>query len=636
MTQSKTNLFLKRLLVYCDGRAVYDEKFHSGVNIIRGENSTGKSTIADCIFYVLGGDLKEWKPEAEKCDCVMAEVRFGLVTLTIKREIASASAKPMQIFVGKIEAAIKSAAEGWNIFPYRHSEHKDSFSQYLFGLLGLPEIKTESESLLTMHQILRMLYVDQLTPADSLLRVEQFDQPLARKSIVDMLFGVYDDSLYQKEMLVREKRKQKDELSSQYKNIVGMFKESEVDLDVEAIEKEIAVCESRQKQVQEEIQRLLLDNTLGAKVNSEKGSIQIQNQYLLRKKELEILRSKMEALTLECEDSQQFLSDLERRRRAIDNSIITNETIGELNPVFCPRCLSRLDSVTKDTCALCKQTVRDGNAKSQYLRIRQELSFQIKESKRLLLDNEKTLFSLKAEAPRLEEGLKSLRLKLDESVSNIKTERDQRFDDLLIEKGNLESKTDALFVQRKTLQIIERFRSKALGLETEIKQLNAEISDKKQKLTEYLSESARMIGATTIAFVKRDLKNGRPREEAFFNPKEFALVPEKNTYRLDGRNQFSASSMTYLKNCAHFAILFVSLELDYFRYPRFILNDNIEDKGMQPERSHAFQKMIVEISDKYKGEHQIIFTTSMIAPELEGSKYCVGEHYTEQSKSLKF
>jgi hypothetical protein len=45
----------------------------------------------------------------------------------------------------------------------------------------------------------------------------------------------------------------------------------------------------------------------------------------------------------------------------------------------------------------------------------------------------------------------------------------------------------------------------------------------------------------------------------------------KDTYSLDGKNNFSASSNTYLKNAIRFAIFFASLEIPYFRYPRFIL-----------------------------------------------------------------
>jgi hypothetical protein len=109
----------------------------------------------------------------------------------------------------------------------------------------------------------------------------------------------------------------------------------------------------------------------------------------------------------------------------------------------------------------------------------------------------------------------------------------------------------------------------------------------------------------------------------------------KDTYSLDGKNNFSASSNTYLKNAIRFAIFFVSLEIPYFRYPRFILCDDTEDKGMEPARSHNFQRVITELSARSKVDHQIILTTSMIDPSLDKLNYCVGDSYTKTNKSLK-
>jgi predicted ATPase len=61
---------IRRLRVLRKGRAVYDQGFHSGVNIIRGENGSGKSTIADFIFYILGGEFDNWKTAAADCNQV--------------------------------------------------------------------------------------------------------------------------------------------------------------------------------------------------------------------------------------------------------------------------------------------------------------------------------------------------------------------------------------------------------------------------------------------------------------------------------------------------------------------------------------------------------------------------------------
>jgi predicted ATPase len=82
------NLFLHRLFILTEqGKIAYDEKYHKGVNIIRGDNSSGKSTITHFIFYVLGGAFNDFVPEGRKCSVVFAEVEMNNATFTIKREI---------------------------------------------------------------------------------------------------------------------------------------------------------------------------------------------------------------------------------------------------------------------------------------------------------------------------------------------------------------------------------------------------------------------------------------------------------------------------------------------------------------------------------------------------------------------
>lgn len=59
MTTSKSTLFVNRFIVIStNGNTAYDETFHQGVNIIRGKNSSGKSTIMNLLFYALGGNYK--------------------------------------------------------------------------------------------------------------------------------------------------------------------------------------------------------------------------------------------------------------------------------------------------------------------------------------------------------------------------------------------------------------------------------------------------------------------------------------------------------------------------------------------------------------------------------------------------
>ena len=132
MTLLEPVLLLERLRVLYSAKPVYDERFHHGVNIIRGRNSSGKSSIIDFIFFVLGGDFVGWKPEAARCDEVLAQVRVNDVAVTLRRLVAPIRRQPMYVFWGTLDEAIAAPLTSWEMYPFARTDRKESFSIKLF------------------------------------------------------------------------------------------------------------------------------------------------------------------------------------------------------------------------------------------------------------------------------------------------------------------------------------------------------------------------------------------------------------------------------------------------------------------------------------------------------------------------
>ena len=88
------NLFINRLVILTNaGLIAYDETFHKGINIIRGENSSGKSTITHFIFFGLGGSFTDFVPEVRNCSELFLEVEMNGATFTIRRFITDETGK---------------------------------------------------------------------------------------------------------------------------------------------------------------------------------------------------------------------------------------------------------------------------------------------------------------------------------------------------------------------------------------------------------------------------------------------------------------------------------------------------------------------------------------------------------------
>src|SRR3546814_13849951 len=88
--------------------------------------------------------------------------------------------------------ALCSPNDGWQLLGYKRPEHGYSFSQVLFRAIRLPESISDGASNITMHQLLRILYVDQLTPVQRLFRVENLDTWQTRQAVDDLLTCVVD------------------------------------------------------------------------------------------------------------------------------------------------------------------------------------------------------------------------------------------------------------------------------------------------------------------------------------------------------------------------------------------------------------------------------------------------------------
>ena len=263
----------------------------------------------------------------------------------------------------------------------------------------------------------------------------------------------------------------------------------------------------------------------------------------------------------------------------------------------------------------------------------QEITFQIKESEKLMKIRKDNLTELES-SYNFEKGrLKEIQDKVNFALKDVTSVRDERIDNLLIRKGELEGDANQF---RTFLEAAEKYNSlttEKQTLESDIKHLSDSIEYKEKLQENRKNEVKTFVESFALNFLKKDFE----READFKNARSIDINYYDNSVYVDGdiRN-FSASSNFYLKVASRFSIFFSSLEIETMRYPRFILCDNMEDKGIEKERSQNFQNLVVETAEKYSKEnYQIIFTTSMISEELKDSEYTVGDYYTITNKSLK-
>lgn len=657
-------LFLQRLRILTSyGEVAYDEEFHRGINIIRGQNSSGKSTIVRFIFFVLGGYYTDFVPEAMKCRSVMAEVCINGSVITICRFLEKRDDNkvngyaPMYIFYGSMEEGLKvENRDRWKKYPYETTNKQRSFSNVLFEMMGLPEVKADSN--ITMHQILRLIYLDQESPISSLFFYEPFDKEIYRETVANLLLGLYDQQYSQAKQDLQTTIRDLSEIKVSIKN-VGDFLQDPRTKSSAFIRGQIDRLNNDIESLIKEVQNLRNNDSEDEPVNSKlKLEYQrIQEDITRQRKACDELEREVKQMENEIEDSNYFIDALNRRIEAVNHSIATRDYFDSLHLEFCPECLTRLDKeVEEGHCPLCKSPIDSSKGKSQALRIRLELEFQVRESESLKEENERLLDEKKAQLRRMKRQLTSAQRRYDDAVNYVRSTHEERIDKLLQDKGFKEGE---ILQYRTLLELAEKYE-RLLADQDELRAREAKlrrlIEAKESNIRQERRAIDRAVSESGVYLLRKD----ENRQDEFMKARDFVIDYNQNmAYISNQRIKLSASSAFYLKMVARFAILFASLRVDSMMYPRLLFSDNMEDKGLEIDRAVNFQRTVVNMLKEFEtrnvnegnrsfeswntrpktvtswSDFQLIFATSNIAEELDIPEFTIGDYYTQTNKSLK-
>jgi len=627
------SLQIERMLVTRGPHVLYDEMFHRGVNIIHGSNGSGKSSIADFIFFGLGGDLRDWKASASRAENVYLQVVTPAGTLTLKRGLSTDSARPMSIFFGPLDNGLAAAMESWQHLPYRRPDHGYSFSQVLFNAIGLPESISDGSSNITMHQILRLLYVDQLTPVQRIFRVENFDTWQTRQAVGDLLLGIGGYELFDKQIALRETEQNYKEAVASYRSLVAVASGYGENILIEHITATIAQMGDEKNALLASIEALISaqdDPDDLTKLNT----IRVQNgkEYNIARRKVATLESEIDTLEYEIVDAEEFIRHLNQSISDFDDAALTFTALGHLAFEFCPSCFAPVEPKDAGYCQLCNAKRTDGKEDSRTLAVRLDLEMQLKESEVLQSDRKAAVSAKRAALRVARQVMRRATSAVELDRAGNVTGRERAIADLSRRMGFIDSQLDGL---QRRLELSRRIDAASVAkeeLNNRITRLKGEIEAIQRGQNIRKGSAYTLVSNQTKVLLDQDLE-----EHSDFGDVEhvsFSFADDWVAINGEKNRSGSASGMVILKNSFALGILISSMIDKQFNLPRWMLFDNIEDKGMVEERSWNFQRLIVQSSAKYDLPHQIIYTTSKIAPELDGSSLVVGKRYTRAARSL--
>lgn len=626
------SLLVNRLRVDRGSKPVYDERFHLGVNIIRGENSSGKSTILNFLYYALGGDLSDWSEAARLCTRVHVEVSLNGKLATLSRDVSTDAGQPMDIFGGPMELALNAPQGEWTRYPYKRSSSKESFSQAIFRLLHLPEASNDVSGNITIHQVLRLLYADQLSPVEHIFKFQPFDSPVIRAAIGRLICGAYDNEVYQNEIRIRELTKALDSAAGELRSLHTVLGKTQDSVTLSWISAQRQVLLERQAALLKEIEQA--ERQLYEKKDDELTLKAQESAYAeVRKLQIQIdeVQQRHDNLSLVVADSNAFVRNLEQKLEALNDAKLVSQHIESVEFQSCPACMAPITASSQaHVCHLCKTPFESDHVRERLVSLINDAALQLRQSRLLQEKRQEELSKLSQQLVSLREAWKVASERLQQIRQLPSTENQELLRDLHQEAGYLRREIEDLETKARIANLLQEVSDRKAQLSKTISVLK---DDNEARLAE--QEKRLSLAYTAIAdeireLLHRDLR----RQDSFENANDIQFDFGANTITVDGNSYFSASSRAILKSSFFVGILAAALKNRFFRHPRFVMLDTIEDKGMEAIRSQNFQNLIVQISESSDVEHQIIFATAMIDAKLDQPRYTVGRASTRDQPTL--
>jgi len=632
MTLYKPTLQVRNLMVFQSGHKAFDCAFHPGVNVVRGKNSSGKTTVMDLLAFSLGAEQIRWKPEALFCTHTLVEVELNGKIATLRREIGDEPMRPMEIFWGEIDDALDAPGHVWHRFPFKRSASRMSFSQALIQALEMPQAQGDGASNLTMHQLLRVLYADQPSVHSPIFRFDKWDSALTRETIGGYLCGVYDDELYSAQLRARDIDTTLSQLIAELKSILNILGQTGNAPDLDLQNYRIPELERRRAELSAQLLEYKSSGERISHKNAAAGTDRLRKDLSAARAKAADALEKLQNIELEVADSQLFISEVRRRLEALNESGSARGQLSGVEFRFCPCCLAEINAADgQSSCHLCKSEVgEESNGSAQFLRMQNELSLQLKESSALLERRLKLAEEMRRDLPLLNEEVRKLELKYEGETRSAPTGNERAIEEVSRQLGAIEEEIKQAMRLQRLSEAVADIRRKRNELSSELAMLNDKIELLESKQEARKAEVGKHIEEAMVRLLHEDL----PRQPEFVSAKSAEISFVDNTVSVNGSRNFSESSAVVLRHIFHLALLTASTELEYMRVPRFIMLDGIDDGGMEKERSHQLQDIIVGECAKYEADFQLIYATSEIKPEFEDTDLVVSRFFTPEARSL--
>lgn len=627
------SLIIKQVEYSGDNYSFKSPEFTTGINIIKGDNGSGKTTFSFFIEFGLGGDIKVFNSnnKSEKYQEIIEDKNnFVKLSVSISNQLFY-----FKRFIGKNDIFIEfSNGETKQFCTERNHCKTEVFSDWLLFQLDIKRFELSLGMVdwyFNFNDLFRLMYYDQGTEVRKIFKKpnsENFvtDSAIIRKSIFETLMGNSSDEYFLKMNELNDSKINQKEAKIILEEFNKLNPSLRLTLQGIKVERE-SLIEQFQKLIntRTEYQKgdIKIDDKFQQLEDKKRELIELQieeSQSIIQKKNIEIEKNKVERL----------LENAKNEIESINKTIFAHEKLNLFDFDICPFCAST-DIINEDNKCLCGSTIQE-NTYEKFLYDTSEYTEILKHKNKTLETIHSALNSYDEEFIKLDDILKINQEKsnklnhfIKEAIESIEYSGNSQLTD------DIDSKITKIKDEVFELERLEILYIQKEKYENSFNSKNTDYIEKnkafKNLSLQYKNDHKSIISNFNTIYNKLMKKSSAKTKNATIDDEYMPFIDD-GTYR-------EASAGVPIRMMYFFTLLSMSLKYPTIKHPKFLLMDTPEEAGIDniAENIELFDTALVLSENKQK-DYQFILTTGLEKYPIKYEKFVKLNFNKEENKFI--
>ncbi|GAA1384108.1 hypothetical protein [Catellatospora chokoriensis] len=587
--------------------------FHSGLNIIQGDISTGKTTLIGLIRALLGTVPRGFPPEVDYVQAVRAEVVLGDRSWSIYRPKTTTRDALVELGENDVPPGRPPVA-----LRLKAASAEQSYSTFILDRLGIPSISVPqarsepggAQTPVTMTDWLGYCIITGDEIDTQVFGHQRVFRDAKRRWVFEIAYGYYDPEMASLNAKLRTIDLQLETLGREAE-FHRRFIASTPISDRKTVDARIARLTEQLTHLRGE-QRLI-----SSEVAEVPGVANLRESLL----SVRALRGEAASRLSRLEGQITDLTDLHRQLNSqsakLTRAIVADEWLVDFDFVVCPRCGTDVQPMRTPAhlCYLCHQEPQPATSRDQLLIEQERVSNQIIETSEILDLRKSALAKLETQIARLDHEASDTARTLDELTSTFVSDHAAAIAHFASEIARTEGELRRL---ADFALILDRLDQQA-GSRSELEAAREEIVN----LIGSWELSRADAEQNVIALEERMLAYLRQLRIPDLG-QELTVKINRNTYLpiVAGRSfdELSSQGLKTLVNIAH-ALAHHTVAIDRgLPMPGLLILDGLSAnagfEGFDQERVNDVYRLLKETASGYEGQLQIVAVDNVLSPKI--------------------